>query len=60
VVQLKESKDLSFRSAALSREESVVPVLTRSRFLSDKPGFGMTSGEAFFAQTAPLRNERLN
>jgi serine/threonine protein kinase len=38
---------LSFRSAVLSREESVVPLLAASRFLADKPGIGMTSIRLF-------------
>jgi hypothetical protein len=33
---------LSFRSAAVSREESVASLLTASRFLADRAGFGMT------------------
>jgi hypothetical protein len=43
VVQFENShKGLPFRSAVLSREESVVFLLAASRFLADKPGFGMT------------------
>jgi hypothetical protein len=41
-VILKIQKGLSFRSAALSREESAVSLPT-SRFLADRPGFGMTN-----------------
>jgi hypothetical protein len=48
VVQFENShKGLSFRSAALSREESAVFLLAASRFLADKPGFGMTRGGVF-------------
>jgi hypothetical protein len=36
-------KKLSFRSAAVSREESAVLLPAESRFLASKPGFGMTS-----------------
>ena len=39
---------LSFRSAALSREESAVSLLAASRFLADKAGFGMTRVRLFF------------
>jgi hypothetical protein len=35
-------KELSFRSAALSREESAVSLPVANRFLADKTGFGMT------------------
>jgi len=31
--------------------ESAVPPSTKSRFLADKPGFGMTSFEIFWATT---------
>jgi hypothetical protein len=44
---------LSFRSAVLSREESAVFLLAASRFLADKPGFGMTRGGVVLAQTVP-------
>jgi hypothetical protein len=47
----KISKDLSFRSAALSREESAASTPAASRFLADEPGFGMTTDEAVDAQT---------
>jgi hypothetical protein len=36
--------------AALSRAESAVPRSTKSRFLADKPGFGMTRVEVFAAK----------
>jgi hypothetical protein len=39
------SEDLSFRSAALSREESAVPLPAASRFLTDSAGLGMTKVE---------------
>jgi hypothetical protein len=39
---------MSFRSAALSREESAVSLLAASRFLADKAGFGMTRVRLFF------------
>jgi hypothetical protein len=44
VVEWGNPKGLSFRSAALSREESAVLLLAVSRFLADKDGFGMTKG----------------
>jgi 2-dehydro-3-deoxyphosphogluconate aldolase / (4S)-4-hydroxy-2-oxoglutarate aldolase len=40
---------LSFRSAGLSREESVVPLTAASRFLADEAGFGMTRDRLVFA-----------
>jgi len=43
----KIPKELSFRSAALWREESTASLLARSRFLADRPGFGMTMGDVF-------------
>ena len=39
---LKVPKELSFRSAAFSREESAVSLPAANRFLADKSGFGMT------------------
>jgi hypothetical protein len=42
VKQFEIRKELSFRSAALPREESAVSLLAASRFLADTPGFGMT------------------
>jgi hypothetical protein len=39
---IEKPKELSFRSAASSREESAVSLPAASRFLADKPGFGMT------------------
>jgi hypothetical protein len=44
---------MSFRSAALSREESAVSPLAASRFLADKAGFGMTRHKIVFGQNAP-------
>jgi hypothetical protein len=41
-----------FRSAALSREESVVSPLAASRFLADRAGFGMTREIVFSQNTA--------
>jgi hypothetical protein len=46
VVQFEDP--LSFRSAVLSREESAVLLLAASKFLADKPGFGMTTGVGLF------------
>ncbi len=55
VVQFENShKGLSFRSAVWSREESAVLLLAASRFLADKPGFGMTRGGVVFRK---LRND---
>jgi hypothetical protein len=34
------------------RQESVGPLLAKSRFLADKPGFGMTSVEVLAANCA--------
>ena len=53
VVQFENPRGLSFRSAALSREESAVPLLAASRFLADKSGFGMTRVR-LFSQTAVI------
>src|SRR4029077_13456561 len=51
---LEIPKELSFRSAALSREESAASLPAASRFLADRASFGMTRGAVDFAQTAPL------
>jgi len=55
---LKIPKELSFRSAALSREESAASPLAASRFFAERAGFGMTSDAGCFAQTAPLPEVR--
>jgi hypothetical protein len=47
-------KELSFRSAALSREESAASLAAANRFLADRAGFGMTKGGVVFAQAALL------
>jgi hypothetical protein len=52
---LKIPKELSFRSAAVSREESAAPLLAESRLFADKAGFGMTRVRDVFAETGPLR-----
>jgi hypothetical protein len=52
LVQFEIPQGLSFRSAAVAREESAVSLLAASRFLVDKAGFGMTM-RVFLAQTAP-------
>jgi hypothetical protein len=47
VMQSEDSSGLSFRSAALSREESAGSLPAANRFLADKAGFGMTKGVVF-------------
>jgi hypothetical protein len=44
VVQFESLQELSFRSAALSREESAVCLPAASRFLAGRTGCGMTRG----------------
>jgi hypothetical protein len=51
---LKIPQELSFRSAALSREESAASLSAASRFLVDKAGFGMTRWWVVSRQTTPL------
>ena len=46
----KPRHSLSFRSAALSREESATSLLAASRFLADGAGFGMTRSGVVLAQ----------
>jgi Domain of unknown function (DUF305) len=48
---LEKPKELSFRSAALSREESAASLPAASRFLADEPGFGMTMDRVVLAQS---------
>src|SRR4029077_11782647 len=48
LLYLKIPEALSFRSAALSREESAASVPAASRFLAGRPGFGMTMGRGVF------------
>jgi hypothetical protein len=51
VVAWLKVEPLVFRSAVMMREEPAVAV-NKSRFLADKPGFGMTSLEGC-VDTAP-------
>jgi hypothetical protein len=53
----KSPKDLSFRSAGLSREESAVSLPATTRFLADKTGFRMTR-KYFCADCTTTRQHR--
>jgi hypothetical protein len=55
---VKIPQKLSFRSAALSREESAVSLPATSRFLADKPGFGMTRVGSFLRKLQYQPNSR--
>jgi hypothetical protein len=60
VVQCENPKGLSFRSAALWREESAVSPPAASRFLADKAGFGMTRDGIVFVKMRHDREDRRN
>jgi len=53
---LKNPKVLSFRSAALSREESAASLPAANRFLADKAGFGMTRVGSLLRKTHRYRS----
>jgi hypothetical protein len=55
VVYLEIPKELSFRSAALWREESAASLLAASRFLTDRAGFGMTRVELLLRKSHDYR-----
>jgi hypothetical protein len=47
VMQVKIFRRLVIPKRGLPREESVAPPPANSRFLTDKSGFGMTSGQVY-------------